>query len=198
MSDDRTGDVILEGEKVYLGQIQRDLAPVYRRWLNDLRISRTLGVINYQGLPLTDEDEFDWYDAVRADKGEVVFGIYERGTGRPIGNCGLSETRMMNRSSEFGVAIGEHDAHGKGYGTEATSLMLDYGFNVLGLHHIWLKCVEFNHAGIRAYEKAGFAQAGRLREAWQLGGKQYDVILMDVLANDFESPVVRKLLGIPD
>ncbi|TVR73926.1 MAG: N-acetyltransferase [Sphaerobacteraceae bacterium] len=197
MSNEQSGDVILAGDKVYLGQVRRDLAPVYRRWLNDLRVARTMGIISYQGLPLTDEDEFDWFDSVRADKGEVMFGIYELGAGRPVGNCGLSETRIPNRSAEFGIAIGEQDARGKGYGTEATRLALDYGFNILGLHHIWLKCVEFNHAGIRAYEKAGFQQAGRLREAWQLGGKQYDVLLMDVLARDFESPVVKELLDIP-
>jgi RimJ/RimL family protein N-acetyltransferase len=198
MTNEQSGDVILSGEKVYLGQVRRDLAPVYRRWLNDLRVARTIGIISYQGLPLTDEDEFDWFDSVRADKGEVMFGIYEKDTGRPVGNCGLSDTRLPHRSAEFGIAVGEQDARGKGYGTEATRLALDYGFNVLGLHHIWLKCVEFNHAGIRAYEKAGFQHAGRLRESWQLGGKQYDVLLMDVLARDFDSPVVRDLLDIPE
>jgi RimJ/RimL family protein N-acetyltransferase len=191
------GDVIVPGEKVYLGQVRKDLAPVYRRWLNDLRMSRTLGVIAYQGLPLTDEDEQSWFESVRSDKDEVVFGIYERETGRPVGNCGLSEARSQNRSAELGIGIGEPDARGKGYGTEATSLLLDYGFTVLGLHHIWLKCVSFNAAGIRAYEKAGFKQSGRLREAWQVGGRQYDIILMDILAREFESPVLAELLDIP-
>lgn len=195
--EQKTGDVIVPGEKVYLGQIRKDLAPVYRRWLNDLRMSRTLGVLAYHGLPLTDEDEHEWFESNRTDKDEVAFGIYERGSGRPVGNCGLSEARSSNRSAELGIGIGESDARGKGYGTEATRLLLDYGFTVLGLHHIWLKCVEFNHAGIRVYEKAGFRHAGTLREAWQLGGRQYDVILMDVLASEFQSPVLAKMLELP-
>lgn len=194
---DQQGDIIVPGEKVYLGQIRKDLAPVYRRWLNDLGVSRTLGVINDQGLPMTDEDEEEWFEAARADKSEVVFGIYELETGKPVGNCGLSGVRSVNRSAEFGIAIGDRSVHSKGYGTEATRLMLDYGFNVLGLHHIWLKCVAFNHAGIRAYEKAGFKHAGKLREGWQLGGQQHDVILMDVLAREFESPVLAEMLGLP-
>jgi RimJ/RimL family protein N-acetyltransferase len=197
MADEQTGDVIVPGKHVYLGQVQRELASTYRRWLNNLEMSRSLGVIAYQGLPLTDEDEHAWFDAIRADQGEVVFGIYEQSTGRPVGNCGLSDARSHNRSAEFGIGIGEPDARGNGYGTEATKLTLDYGFNVLGLHHIWLKCAEYNHAGIRAYEKAGFKHSGRLREGWQLGGTQYDVILMDILASEFESPVLRDLLQIP-
>lgn len=197
-TDTEQGDVIVPGEKVYLGQIRKDLAPVYRRWLNDLRVSRTLGVINYQGLPLTDEDEHDWYDAARKDPNETTFGIYERETGAPVGNVGLSGVRTPNRSAEFGILIGERSAHGKGYGTEATKLILDYGFTILGLHHIWLKCVAFNQAGLRVYEKAGFQYAGRLREGWQFGGQQHDVILMDVLASEFESPVLAKMTGVPE
>jgi RimJ/RimL family protein N-acetyltransferase len=198
MSDEQQqGDIIVPGEKVYLGQIRKDLAPVYRRWLNDLRMSRTLGVLAYQGLPLTDEDEQAWIESVRSDKDEVVFGIYECETGRPVGNCGLSEARSHNRSAELGIGIGEPDARGKGYGTEATRLLLDYGFTVLGLHHIWLKCVVYNQVGIRAYEKAGFKHAGRLREGWQIGGRQYDLLLMDILSSEFESPVLAKLLDLP-
>ncbi len=194
---EKTGDVIVPGEHVYLGQVRRDLAPVYRRWLNSLQMSRTMGVISDQGLPMTDQDEEDWFEAARSDKDSVLFGIYERESGLPVGNAGLSGVRSHHRSAEFGIGIGEPWARGKGYGTEATKLVLDYGFTALGLHHIWLRCVAFNQAGIRAYEKAGFRESGRWREGWQLGGQQHDVILMDILAREFESPVLRELMDVP-
>jgi RimJ/RimL family protein N-acetyltransferase len=196
MSDEhKQGDVIVPGGKVYLGQIRKDLAPVYRRWLNDLHMSRTMGVISDQGLPMTDQDEEEWVEAARKDDSGVIFGIYECESGKPVGNVGLAGIRSLHRSAAFGIGIGESWARGKGYGTEATLLTLDYGFTVLGLHHIWLKCVAFNAAGIRAYEKAGFKQAGRLREGWQFGGKQHDVIFMDILAREFESPVLEQMVG---
>lgn len=196
--DTQQGDVIVPGENVYLGQVRKDLAPVYRRWLNDLQTSRTLGVISDQGLPMTDQDEEEWFEAVRGDKDGVTFGIYEQRSGLAIGNAGLSGIRSLHRSAEFGIGIGESWARGKGYGTEATRLILDYGFTVLGLNHIWLKCVAFNHAGLRAYENAGFTETGRLREGWQFGGRQYDVILMDILAREFESPVLAEMLAQQD
>lgn len=56
------------------------------------------------------------------------------------------------------------DARGKGFGTETTSLMLDYAFTVLGLHSVGLAVAEFNAAGIRAYQKAEFQECGRWRE----------------------------------
>lgn len=199
MSDNApTGDIVVPGELVYLGQIRKDLAPVYRRWVNDLQVASTLAIINDVGLPMTDEDEEGWLESVRSDSSQALFTIYERSTGEPVGNVGLSGVRSINRSAEFGILIGERSVHGRGYGTEATRLILDYGFTMLGLNHIWLKCVAFNAAGLRVYEKAGFSYAGRLREAWQLGGRQHDVILMDVLAREFKSPVLSSLLGLVD
>jgi RimJ/RimL family protein N-acetyltransferase len=189
--NERTGDVIVPGEKVYLGQIQKDLAPVYRHWLNDLRMSRTLGPIR----PFTDQDEEEWIEAARKNDSVVIFGIYEREGGKPVGNTHLAGVRSLHRSAEFGIGIGESWARGKGYGTEATRLVVDYGFNVLGLHHIWLRVVDYNYAGLRAYEKVGFKEAGRLREAWRFGGKQHDLIVMDILAREFESPVLAQMVG---
>ncbi len=189
------GDIIVPGEQVYLGQIRRDLAPVYRRWVNDLRIATTLAIINDVGLPMTDEDEEGWIEVVRSDNSQALFTVYECETGDPVGNVGLTGVRSPNRSAEFGLIIGERSRQGKGYGSEATKLILDYGFTMLGLHHVWLKCVAFNAAGIRVYEKAGFREAGRLRECWQFGGKQHDVVLMDILASEFESPVLAEMLG---
>ena len=72
-----------------------------------------------------------------------------------------------------------------GYGTEATRLTLDYAFTALGLHSVLLKVYAFNLAGLRTYQKAGFREIGRRREAHHMGGRLWDVILMDCLATDF-------------
>jgi RimJ/RimL family protein N-acetyltransferase len=192
MADDQQpGDIIVPGEKVYLGQIRKDLAPVYRRWLNDLHMSRTLGFIR----PFTDQGEEEWIEAARTDDSVVIFGIYERESGKPVGNTHLAGVHSLHRSAEFGIGIGESWARGKGYGTEATKLVVDFGFTLLGLHHIWLRVVAYNYAGVRAYEKVGFKESGRLREAWRFGGEQHDVILMDILASEFESPVLSQIVG---
>ena len=89
--------------------------------------------------------------------------------------------------------IGEKDCWDQGYGTEATRLILDYAFNVLGLHNVMLSVYDYNRRGVRAYEKAGFKVIGRRRQALRLGHKRHDVILMDALATEFESPVLQRL-----
>jgi RimJ/RimL family protein N-acetyltransferase len=94
----------------------------------------------------------------------------------------------------FAIAIGEKECWGRGYGTEVTQLMLDYGFNVLGLHNIMLTVFSINRRGIRAYLRAGFREIGRRREAVERGGQLLDIVYMDCLATEFESPVLQRLM----
>jgi diamine N-acetyltransferase len=57
------------------------------------------------------------------------------------------------------------EARGRGLAAEAILLTLDYGFHIAALRMIWLKVLEPNTPGIRAYTTAGFKPAGRLRRS---------------------------------
>ncbi|MER3406714.1 MAG: N-acetyltransferase [Chloroflexota bacterium] len=181
------------GEKVALGPLRRDLLPLYLKWINDFEVTRSLAA----GMrPMTWEAEEEWYARISKSERDVAFTIYERATLRPIGNTGLHRIDDRHRTAEFGIMIGEKDYWGKGYGTETTALMLEYGFLALGLHNIMLRVYSFNERAVRAYTRAGFRVMGRQREAYRLGGRAYDVIYMDCLATEFQSRVLHRL--IPD
>jgi RimJ/RimL family protein N-acetyltransferase len=179
------------GEKVALGPHRRELLPLYQRWINDFEVTRTLAATLR---PMSWESEVAWYERIATSERDVVFTIYERASLRPVGSTGLHAIDHVNRTADFGIMIGEKDCWGQGYGTEAARLMLDYGFTGLGLHNILLRVYSFNERGIRAYTRAGFRVIGRRREAHHLGGRAYDVVLMDCIATEFESPVLRTLL----
>jgi diamine N-acetyltransferase len=183
------------GELVALGPIRRDLLPTYQRWINDFAAARNLAMAPS---PLTIEAETGWYDAVSSPGGaDAPFTIYERTTWRPIGNTGLHKIDYRNRTAEFGILIGEADARGRGCGTEATRLMLDYAFTALGLHNVMLYVYAYNLPAIRVYEKAGYREFGRRREASWMGGRLWDVVYMECLASEFTSPVLARLFA-PD
>jgi RimJ/RimL family protein N-acetyltransferase len=158
------------------------------RWLNDFEVLRTMSRVR----PMTLEALEGHYDRCSKADDEVHFTIYERATLRPIGVANL--TGIAGRTATFAIAIGERECWGKGYGTEATRLVLDYGFNALGLHNIMLTVYSYNERGIRAYRRAGFREIGRRRQAVQLGGGLHDLVYMDCLATEFESSLLRRLL----
>ncbi len=186
--------VNIVGEFVALGPLRRELLPLYQRWINDFRTARTLGA-RPPG-PMTMEAEEAWF-AGAATSGAAAYTIYEKSTWRPIGNTGLSDVDYRNGTAVFGILIGEADARGKGYGTETTRLMLDYAFTALGLRNVLLTVASFNEAGQRAYRRAGFKEMGRRRACRWLGGRYWDDVYMDCIAEEFESPVLGAVF-VPD
>lgn len=181
------------GELVALGPLRRDLLPLYGRWINDFAAVRNLGTPR----PMTEEQEVAWFEGQARAERSTSFTIYERATWRPIGNTGLHEVDHRGRTAEFGILIGEAEARGRGYGTEAARLMLDYAFTALGLHSLMLRVHEFNLAGQRAYAKAGFREFGRRRQCVLMGGRLWDEIYMECLASEFSSPVLGRVFA-PD
>lgn len=182
--------LMVRGQLVGLGPLRRDLAPVYQRWVTDVRVHRTLAL---PGLPMSLEAELDWLDGALKSR-DAVFTIYELASTRPIGNAGLHAIDHSDGTAEFGILIGEPDVWGKGYGTESTRLMLSYGFDVLGLHHIRLEVYANNERAWRAYERAGFRRAGVLRQAKRIGRERVDVILMDVLSDEFPRSHLHEIM----
>ena len=81
--------------------------------------------------------------------------------------------------------------------TEATRLVLDHAFVALGLSNVILHVFVSNPAGIRSYEKAGSRRIGVRRKSKLMGGRLWDTLLMDAVAEDFESPILRRIL-VPD
>jgi RimJ/RimL family protein N-acetyltransferase len=155
----------LTGPRITLGPLRREFVPAYCRWSNDLGTSRTLGL----SWPATLEEELARYEQRALAENATWFTLYERASGRPIGLTYLYEIEPRHARANFGILIGEGDCRGKGYGTEATRLLLDYAFTAQGLHSVQLEVFEYNLAGMRAYQKAGFRELGRRRQAHQHG-----------------------------
>ncbi|GHO46795.1 GNAT family N-acetyltransferase [Ktedonospora formicarum] len=181
------------GEGIALGPMHLDIVPLMYKWINDFEVSLL------SGDPLIPRS----LEAVKADVEQdlrddqhhrIGFIIYERVGMRMIGITELRHLDHIHRKATFGILIGMKDCWHKGYGTEATRLMLDYGFTVLGLHNIELRTYSYNTAAQRAYTKAGFRVVGTRHEACCWGGQFYDEIIMECLSNDFKrinEPIIR-------
>ncbi|HET7037310.1 MAG TPA: GNAT family protein [Thermomicrobiaceae bacterium] len=170
----------IEGERIALGPLRRELIPLQARWHNDFATQRTYGApFGYE--PVTLEQRAAAYQ--RAATGDSLwFIIYVRATNRPIGQTDLFDLDWRDGSARFGMMIGEAEERGKGYGSEVTRLMRDYAFSTLGLRCLLLTVAEYNLAGRRAYEKAGYRECGRQRQFTWMDGRWWDEIFMECLA----------------
>jgi RimJ/RimL family protein N-acetyltransferase len=172
----------LGGETVVLRRHVPDNLAAFRRWYQDAQVAR---LARYQDGPMTVE-EIDRFFSTRALSAETMtMAIHVRGTDRLIGTCAFSQLDGDNGSTLFHITIGEKDAWGHGYGTEATQLMVDHAFGSLGLHRVALSVFEFNERAIRSYVSCGFSVEGRAREAIWRDGRWWDELAMSILESEW-------------
>ncbi len=174
----------IDGELVVLRRHRRDSLRDFLRWYQDPEVAR---LTRYQDAPMR-PDEIERFFMLRAMGPETMsMGIHVRATDRLIGTCAFSQLDADNGGVLFHITIGEHDAWGHGYGSEATRLMVDHAFGALGLHRVALLVFAFNERAIRAYQRVGFVVEGRARQAIWRDGQWWDEIHMSVLEPDWRA-----------
>jgi RimJ/RimL family protein N-acetyltransferase len=179
------------GQKCYLSPCSLEHAEKWTEWHNDLEVAIPLGDEAYTPYSLDKTKEII---SEIIKKQEHAFSIIELETDTLIGRCVLFNIDTVDRRAMFGILIGEKACWDKGYGRDATRLMLDYGFNLLNLNSILLGVFSYNQRAVTCYKKVGFKEIGRRRQARIVAGKKFDVILMDILAEEFESVCVNKFV----
>jgi len=191
---ERQAVILVEGDRVALGPLRRDLLPTYVAWDNDVELAALRG---REVRPRSAEEWQRTLDGESTDPTRVFFTVYEtvfeHKAPRPIGVSMLLHVDRAHRTAELGVYLGERDTWSTGVGTEATRLTLDFAFHALGLHNVMLRVIARNARALKSYERAGFKVIGRQRESFRLGQRAFDDVYMDCVATEFESPVVKRL-----
>ncbi len=173
----------LIGPRVYLRPLEREDAPLLVPWFNDPEVTRML--LRHRPMNLHDEEAF--IEQLGRDEHAVGLAIAVRDSDRTIGVAGLNQIDFRNRHAAFGISIGAKEEWGKGYGTQATELLVRHAFETLNLNRVWLHVYENNQRGIRAYEKAGFRKEGVLRQECYREGRYWDTIVMAILRDEWEA-----------
>jgi RimJ/RimL family protein N-acetyltransferase len=174
-------NAFLIGTKIYLRPLEREDAKQCAAWFNHPEITRTLLI--YRPISLHGEEEF--IDKALQSEHDLLLGIAIQGSDRLIGGTGLHQIDFKNRHAGFGIAIGDKEEWGKGYGTEATRQMIQHAFATLNLNRVWLHVFEYNQRGIRTYEKVGFRREGVLRQETYREGRYWDTIVMAILREEW-------------
>jgi [ribosomal protein S5]-alanine N-acetyltransferase len=172
----------LIGHKVYLRPLERADAPLVQPWINDPEVRYFIRAFR----PVNLQAEEDFITKANQDEHSLVLGIAVKANDRLVGAAGLQAIDFRSRHASFGIAIGVPSEWSKGYGTEATRLLVRHAFETLNLNRVWLQVYEDNPRGIRAYEKAGFRKEGVLRQDMFRAGRYWDTIVMAILREEWQ------------
>ncbi len=143
-------------------------------WFNKKEINQYLSSEARLGTTL--EKQKEWFDRYIKNSDRKMFVI--ESDGRLVGNVGLTDISETDCNAGLFIVIGEKEYWGKGIGEQAIHFILDFAFNQLNLHKVWLYVCDANIGAINLYEKCGFKQEGRLKQMWRIDGEYYDEIVM--------------------
>lgn len=175
----------LTGPRVTLREFTRENVedPAYFRWLRDPQVIATINRVEYF-LPLQVEDVRKYVERLQTSGRDCFFAVYTRERNEFIGTQRLGNIDWRTGIAEIGVMIGERDAWGKGYATDAVALACDYAFNRLSLRRLIGGTPSSNVAMCRCFSRLGFAEEGRLRQQLLIDGVYQDHVYFGLLKEE--------------
>ena len=160
----------IESERLRIRRFKdSDLAP-FMAYRNDPEVAR------YQSWDSSDEQEARTF--IRAMESAQLgvpgewfqFAIESKEMGDLIGDCGLRVDKHEPYRAEIGFTLArEHQ--GKGFASEAVSVLLDYAFGTLELHRVVAIADSRNAPSVALLERVGMRREGHfLENVWFKGG----------------------------
>jgi|SRR5215217_1518559 len=156
--------------------------PEVARWMSDADVSGR-------------EAHRAWFAQLSEDS-DLRGWIIQRG-GRPSGLLTLTGLAGHHRRAAWNWFVGDREARGRGVGRAAQVLGLDRAFGELGLHKVWAEVMADNDAAMKVQTGAGFRREGYLRGHVLKDGVPRDVVLLGILAEEWEAlaPAARRGLS---
>jgi len=113
------------------------------------------------------------------------FSIRTLADDKLIGGVGLWVASWTHADTWLGISIGDRDYWGKGYGTDAMRLAVQYAFIELNLRRVSLGLHAYNERALKTYQKVGFKLEGRMRGEGLRDGVRYDSLWMGILREEW-------------
>ena len=152
--------MLMTGNGVGLAAMLPEDVPAIARWNQDLEFTAQIGTPGEAHTLEMRQEAYNRNSRFRPDGAE--FAVIELASNRLVGFGGLFDITRAQVATLF-VGIGEATARKKGFGTEATRLICEYGFFFRNLYSIKVEVHAYNRPARRLYERLGFKTVGRLR-----------------------------------
>lgn len=176
-------------DKVKLRFIELEDTNDIVKWRNKPFVKKNL----YTQEELTPEQHINYFNS-RIKTGDVkqfIILAFNSTRYQAIGTTFLKNIDDNSNKAEFGIFIGDEKALGKGYGSQATLLTVDYAFRELELNRVYLTVFADNSFAIKAYQKCGFEIEGVLKQDYRRNTSYVDVVIMGLLRDVWKESEIR-------
>lgn len=105
-----------------------------------------------------------------------------------IGTIGFDQANIPAQSARLFIGIGNQEYWGKGYGSDALAVFIQYLFRQWNFRRLMVETIDVNSRAIACYEKLGFVKEGHLREAYYIEGQYHDAVILGLLKSNYCNP----------
>lgn len=180
------GAIVREGARVRLRRHTPANRAQFQRWYADPEIANLL---RHDLRPLNDRQSRSYFDSIilpMSARG-YAFAIHTTDDDTLIGTTALTETDDYAPDARlFRIVIGEKAYWDRGYGTDATRLVVEEAFEGMGLAEIRLEVFAHNPRAIAVYERVGFERTGEHLEYLGPDRPQLHVFEMRILRETWD------------
>lgn len=180
MKNIKNKKVKIKGKRIYLKTLNiKNATKEYCSWLNDPKVNR------YLETRKTTIDEVKKYIKEKNKNPNCLFlGIFLKENNKHIGNIKLEPINFSLYNTTLGLLVGDKNYWGRGIGTEATKLLVNYAFQKLNLKEVNLVVISENIAALKVHEKVGFKVDKIERNSIRHGKKLFDTVWMSIKQKD--------------
>jgi len=170
-------NMVVKGHRVVLNILSpEDVTQNYLVWMQDEEV---IQFMECRGESYTLEELKDYVERMNESHNDFLFGVYTNDENEHIGNIKIGEINLIHKFGNLGLFIGNKKKWGVGYGAEAVKLATEFAFKELNLNKLTAGIYENNIGCYRAFLKAGYNEAGRLKKHRLYKGKYVDQIVVE-------------------
>ncbi len=179
------GTQTIETERLILRAFTyEDASSMMNNWAGDDYVQKMYGEPSYKTLEKVNK-LLDKYIGGYSKKYFFRWAVIEKSTGECIGQIAYFLVDTSGHFGEIEYCIGTA-YQGKGYATEATKAVIDYGFNKIGFHKVQICVRPSNAPSKKVIEKCGFTYEGTLRDYFYIDGKYEGRMFFSILEDEYD------------
>ena len=167
-------------EDIAFRPINEDDLELIRKNRNDGTTLLSLGSVDL----VSSIEHLAWWEKISRSKLEIWSCVVKEEYNNVIGVLRFQNIDYVNSICEIGADIFP-EQRGKGYGKKTYMMALEYLFCHFNMQNVYLRVSEFNHIGLKLYNKIGFKECGRMPKSIFRNGMYWDSVYMFIAKDHY-------------
>ena len=174
---------MFEGKYVKLRSLEVEELKILRDWRNSKHVRKTTR--EYRLLSMINQKK--WFESIHLENPpkHIMFGVVSKNGKKIVGVTGLTYIDWKNKHAEISIYLANKNWQKTKEATDTINTIIEYSFEELNLHRLWVEIFEISKENITLFEKLKFVKEGVLRDKVWREGKWWNSIIYSKLSTEY-------------